>query len=292
MKPPHNKRDKMQGFSEENSCILSKKEQHMENRYTKEFLCYADLADAAMQHGTLIPPVQAIYPDCTMEDAYCLQFHNMERRLADGWKLAGYKVGVIAESAQCSMDTLQPVFGTLYDRMILRSGTKISLSNLNNPLLEVEVALVVKRPVREPIFTVKDAISYIQEGCIAFEVVSGRLNSTTPNATALIADGTAARFAVLGEQKLSGETLADLQRGEVKLLLNGEIIESGNLSIIFGTPLRSFVWISNMLLAHGRILQEGNIVMTGSATRAVPIRNCGQYCGTNEKLGTVEAQFI
>ena len=263
----------------------------MENKCMKDFFRYADIADTAMQHGTLISPVQAVYPDCTMEDAYRLQFYNTERRLADGWKLAGYKVGVIAESAQRGMGTLQPVFGTLYDRMILRNGSKISLDDLNAPLLEVEVALIAKKSVCEPIFTASDAISYIQEGRIAFEVVSGRLNRPTPNAVALIADGTAARFTVLGEQKLTGEALADLECGEVNLLFNGEKIESGNLSAIFGTPLRSFVWLANILLAHGKILQEGTIVMTGSATRAMPILNYGRYCGDSEKLGAVEALF-
>ncbi len=264
----------------------------MKRRYPDEFYTYADLADRAMKTGALIPPVQELWPDCTVENAYQLQFYNVKRRLADGWQLGGYKVGVIADGAQRAMDTLQPVFGVLYERMFLQSGNQIPFGEMNAPLMEVEVALTAAAAVEEPIFSAADAVRLIKDARIAFEVVSNRLDRPVPNAAALIADGTAARYSVLGGRRISGAALCGMDRGEVWLDLNGERIETGDLSAIFGTPLRSFVWLANTLLAHGRKLERGDIVMTGSATEAVPVPGPGRYTAGNDLLGGVEVTFI
>lgn len=189
----------------------------MKQLHTDEFYAYAALADRAMTTGELIPPVREIYPACTVEDAYQIQFHNAGRRLADGWRIGGYKVGVIAEGAQRAMDTLQPVFGILYDWMLRPGGAELPFRELNAPLMEVEVALTADAAVDEPIFSASDAVKLIREARIAFEVVSNRLNVPTPDAAALIADGTAARWSVLGEKALRGSELLRLDGGDVRL---------------------------------------------------------------------------
>lgn len=253
---------------------------------------YADLADFAMVNGSLIPPVKEVIDDFTVKEAYALQYENSEKRMHDDWNVAGYKIGATTFVAQKKMDTLVPVYGLLYDKMVLQSDSAIETSKLNYPLLEVEIALIVSNPVTEPIYSAKEALAHIQEGKIAFEVASNRLNAPAPNAASLIADGTAARYIVLGDGSVSGDDILGLKDKNVQLYDGNILLEDAKISEIYGNPLRSFVWLANMLLAQRKNLKRGDIVMTGSATHAIPIVTGKTFTAESENLKKVVVNFL
>lgn len=79
----------------------------------------------------------------TVEQAYQIQNINTQRRLSQGERIVGRKIGLTSTAVQQQLGVDQPDFGNLYANMVLMEGEQISLTTLIQPKAEVELAVVL-----------------------------------------------------------------------------------------------------------------------------------------------------
>ena len=106
----------------------------------------AELYTALRERRTLKPLTER-EPDITIEHAYEISSAILERRLRDGERVIGKKIGVTSKAVQDMLGVFQPDFGFLTDRMLFPDASTISLSKagLIQPRAEGEIAFVLHR---------------------------------------------------------------------------------------------------------------------------------------------------
>src|SRR4051812_7161006 len=102
------------------------------------------LREAAKTHN-YIAPLRETYKGMTVDSAYAIQRVTTERRIADGWRAVGCKIGLTSVAVQKQLGVDQPDFGILFDDMGYGDGEPISASTLTQPKIEAEVAFVIGR---------------------------------------------------------------------------------------------------------------------------------------------------
>ena len=111
----------------------------------------------ALRERRTVAPLTEREPGITIADAYHVSRRLLDRRLADGERLIGKKIGVTSKAVQRMLDVHQPDFGYLTDRMRYDDGAEMPISRaLIQPRAEGEIAFVLARDLRGPGVTPAD----------------------------------------------------------------------------------------------------------------------------------------
>lgn len=86
---------------------------------------------AALRECRTLAPLTDRHPEIGIDDAYHISLHMLERRLADGERVVGKKIGVTSKPVQDMLNVHQPDFGFLTDAMQHADGTSIYRSQDN-----------------------------------------------------------------------------------------------------------------------------------------------------------------
>ena len=78
-----------------------------------------------------IPPLTLHHPDMDMDDAYAIQKAWVDRKIADGRKVTGYKIGLTSRAMQMAMKIDTPDFGVLLDDMRYANGANIPAADFH-----------------------------------------------------------------------------------------------------------------------------------------------------------------
>jgi 2-keto-4-pentenoate hydratase len=90
-----------------------------------------------------IAPLTAGYPEIDVVDAYEIQLINIRRRIADGARVVGHKVGLSSSAMQQMMGVNEPDYGHLLDEMQVYEDTPVKVANYLYPRVEVEVGFIL-----------------------------------------------------------------------------------------------------------------------------------------------------
>ena len=92
----------------------------------------ANAADAlykAEKDRRQIAPLTLTHPDMDMDEAYAIQRTWVDRKIAKGREITGYKIGLTSRAMQLSMKIDTPDFGILLDDMYFSNGSTIPAAN-------------------------------------------------------------------------------------------------------------------------------------------------------------------
>jgi hypothetical protein len=103
----------------------------------------ADLLARAERTGKPMPPVRDRLPAHDVSAAYAVQRLNVERKLADGRRVVGRKIGLTSPAVQAQLGVDRPDFGALLSDMAVPDGGTVPAGRLLQPKVEAEVALVL-----------------------------------------------------------------------------------------------------------------------------------------------------
>jgi 2-keto-4-pentenoate hydratase len=148
----------------------------------------------AYQSGQPIEPLATTYPALTIDDAYEIQWRQLERRLAEtddlgnARRLIGHKVGLTSPAMQQQMQVTQPDSGYLLDDMIYPEHDDVALERFLQPRVEPEVAFLLKRDLAGPGVTVAEAIGAIEWIVPAIEIIDSRIRDWRISIVDTIAD--------------------------------------------------------------------------------------------------------
>ena len=78
----------------------------------------AQLAEAeTTQVG--IDPLTVVDPEITVDEAYYIQLENIKKKLSEGQKIVGKKIGLTSVAVQKMLGVYEPDYGHLLDSMVV-----------------------------------------------------------------------------------------------------------------------------------------------------------------------------
>src|SRR3977135_4352502 len=89
----------------------------------------AQLLLAAEQKCEAVKQLSSTWPHITFEDAYAIQGLVQQRKMAEGRKLIGHKVGLTSKAMQRSSEINEPDYGHLLDDMLIADGARVPHAN-------------------------------------------------------------------------------------------------------------------------------------------------------------------
>ena len=194
-------------------------------------------------------------------------------------KVIGYKAGLTNPAVQKRFNTDQPVWGRLYEGMVLANGVTVEAAFGARPLYEADMLVRVRSDAVNRATTpaqVLDAIDQI----IPFIELPDLMVQAPPklNGAAVGAINVGARLGVAGTPiavpAAGGERAAmlDALRDMNVVLSDGSGAElgRGRGGDILEHPLNALVWLSKALASEGLALKPGELVSLGSFSPLLP----------------------
>ncbi len=251
----------------------------------------------AEREARQILPVTRQYPSMTMEDAYAIQRAWMDLKITEGRKIVGYKIGLTSRAMQAAMGIDEPDYGTLLDDMVFRDGAEIRTAEFTDPMIEVELAFVLKRDLEGENVSVEDVLEATDYVVPALELIAARSYRIDPETGYVrkiqdtIADNAASAGIIPGRRRVTpGEV--DLRRVGAMLYRNGIIEETGLAAGVLDHPAHGVSWIARRFSPHGISLRAGQILLAGSFTRPVTVAAGDSIRADYGDLGVIDCRFV
>lgn len=237
-----------------------------------------------------VAPLTKLNPEITIDEAYQVQLHTIEGRVAAGEKIVGKKIGLTSLAMQQMLGVDQPDYGHLLDGMIIDNGGEISTNQVLQPKVEGEIAFILKKDLKGPNVTVIDVLAATDYVVPALEIVDSRVKDWKIKLEDTVADNASSGLYVLGDKKLPIDGLDLAQMGMV-LYKNGKMVNTGVGAAALGHPATCVAWLANKLADYGITLKAGEVILSGALSAAV-VGEPGDYFQARfAHLGEVNVRF-
>ena len=114
------------------------------------------------------------FPDITIDDSYAIQAAWMAQKAASGRRIVGRKIGLTSRAMQQAFNIDEPDYGTLLDDMLFADGEVIPGDRFIVPMVEVELAFVLGRPLAGESVSVTDVLAATDWVQPAIEIIDAR----------------------------------------------------------------------------------------------------------------------
>jgi 2-keto-4-pentenoate hydratase len=250
----------------------------------------ADKLFAAHNSATPIPPVREMLPAGGIDLAYAAQEINTERRLKEGRRLVGRKIGLTSLAVQRQLGVDQPDYGMLFHDMAVPDGWDVARNRLIQPKVEAEIAFVIGRDLDHEHLTMADVLRAVEFALPAIEIVDSRISDWKIGILDTIADNASSGLYVLGAspKKLDG---LELRLCVMVMEMGGEEVSVGAGAACLGDPLSATLWLAKTMAKVGRPLKAGDTVLSGALGPMVTVKWGEVYEARVSGLGSVRAAF-
>ncbi|MEW1699658.1 MULTISPECIES: fumarylacetoacetate hydrolase family protein [unclassified Streptomyces] len=250
----------------------------------------AERLDLARRTGVPCDPVRDLLPPGDLDTAYAVQSLLTERRLAEGRRITGWKVGLTSAAVQRQLGVDTPDFGALFDDTAVPDGAELPWGAVLQPKAEAEVALVLEHDLRHERHTVAEVIRATAFALPAVEVVGSRIRDWDITAVDTVADNASSGAYVLGTRPVLLREL-DLRTAGMVIERRGEPVSTGAGVACLGNPLHAAVWLADTLVRLGRPLRAGDTVLTGALGPMTAVAPGDVLEARIDGLGSVRAAF-
>ncbi|SFE38578.1 2-oxo-3-hexenedioate decarboxylase [Lentibacillus persicus] len=224
--------------------------------------------NAEKEKREIVKITAELYPELTIDEAYLVQEELIRRKQNDGLSIVGPKMGITSEAKMKQMNVDNPIYGYVFDNMVVAEGDTIALSDYIHPKVEPEIGFVLKRDLEGPNVTALDVLRSTEYVFPAIEIIDSRyenFNFTLPD---VVADNTSAAGAVFGTSLKTPDQL-ELDVVGVTLSINGEVKSLGAGAAVLSHPANSIASLANMLAEKGEKVKAGQPILSGGITAAV-----------------------
>ncbi|OHV44597.1 fumarylacetoacetate hydrolase family protein [Pseudofrankia sp. BMG5.36] len=237
------------------------------------------------------PPVRDLIDEMDLDTAYAVQRHVTELQLISGARPVGRKIGMTSPAVQRQLGVSQPNSGVLLDTMHVNDGAAVATSRLLQPLIEAELAVVLRADLDGDDLTLEDVRSAVGTVHAALEIVDSRIEGWDITIVDTIADNASSGVYVISSdyQQLGDR---DLRTMEMELRRNGTVVSAGTGAACLGDPLHALAWLAATAQAQGVPLRAGETVLTGALGPMVPIAEGDTFTGTIGDLRPVSVRFL
>jgi len=264
---------------------------------TQQIQKAADDLYEAEKNRQQIAPLTMSHPDMDMDDAYAVQTAWVQRKIQNGRKVIGYKIGLTSRAMQRAFNIDIPDYGVLLDDMLFESGSDIKTADFLDPQIEVELAFVLKKTLSGENVTVEEVLDATDYVIPAFELIAARsvrVNHETGYTRKVfdtIADNAANAGIIWGGRKVSPDEM-DLRWCGAIVELNGVIEQTGLAAAVLGHPAKGICWIAKRFAPHGISLDPGQILLSGSFVAPIKVKAGDQVSADYGDLGRISVNFV
>ena len=244
-----------------------------------------------------IEPLTLTHAAMSMDDAYAVQSAWVERKISEGRKVVGYKIGLTSKAMQRVMKIDTPDYGVLLDDMVFQDGGEIAASDFLDPQIEVELAFVLKERLFGDNVTLEQVMEATDYVIPAFELIAARSFRVHPKTgytrTVLdtISDNAANAGIIMGGHKIKPDEM-DLRWAGAIVKRNGEIEQTGLAAAVLDHPANGICWIAKRFAPHDIALEPGQILLSGSFTAPVKVKAGDIITAEYGPLGDISVKFI
>ncbi|MEV6060116.1 2-keto-4-pentenoate hydratase [Nocardia asteroides] len=249
----------------------------------------AELARAELDRVAL-SPIADRYPEIDVVDAYEIQLLNIRRRLADGARIVGHKVGLSSKAMQQMMGVDEPDYGHLLAEMEVFEDIPVDTSKYLLPRVEVEVGFVLGADLPGEDCTEADVLAATVAYAPSIELIDSRIKDWKIGLADTISDNASSAGFVLGKERVAPADI-DIKAIDAVLTRNGEVIAEGRSDAVLGDPVIAVAWLARKVATFGVRLRKGDIVLPGSCTRAIDARPGDEFLAEFSGLGSVRLSF-
>jgi 2-keto-4-pentenoate hydratase len=199
----------------------------------------ADELDLAERDRVPIDPLVARHPDIGVVDAYEIQLINIRRKLDNGARVVGHKVGLSSLAMQQMMGVDEPDYGHLLADMQVYQDVPVEASRYLFPRVEVEVGFVLGADLPGEDCTEADVLAATVAYAPSIELIDSRIKDWKIGLTDTISDNASSAGFVLGAERVAPKDL-DIKAIDAVLTRNGEVVAEGRSDAVWpGWPARS-----------------------------------------------------
>ncbi|RYL93244.1 2-keto-4-pentenoate hydratase [Sporolactobacillus sp. THM19-2] len=217
------------------------------------------------------------------ESAYDVQ-HAFNSQKGEAVK--GYKISLTSKQTQDMFHSDSPLYGQIVASAVLKDGAELSLSELNEPLLELELEFTAE----EDLSVDDDEETLLKKTSIApgIEVPDSRFGDWFPKLPLelVISDSAVCGRVVVGPKapELTVDQLSDIHTSAT---FNGQAFMTGVSSEVLGNPVKALKWLVTRLAREGKKVTKGTTVSTGTFCLPEKLKK-GDYVATfDHGVGTV-----
>jgi 2-keto-4-pentenoate hydratase len=252
----------------------------------------AELLWDADVNATAIAPIRDLLGTSTdIDAAYAIQQINTDRKIADGRRVSGRKIGVTSKAVQEQIGVDSPDFGTLFVDTEYGDGTEIPGGRLIQPRAEGEVALVLEHDLDNAPHGFAEVVRAIAFCLPAIEVVDSRIENWQISLVDTVADNASCGVYVVGSRPVLLRDF-DVRTVPMSMTVNGVEVSSGSGAACLGNPVHAARWLADELCARGIPLRAGQVVMTGALGPLRPIAAGDELVARFGPLGTVTTRLV
>ncbi len=223
-----------------------------------------------------VPPIRESFDVMSAADAYEIQETNTKRYLQADRRLSGRKIGLTAKAVQAQLGVDEPDYGMLWQDYGFEDGEIVPLGKFMQPRIEAEVAFVLSADLDVEKPTLLDVMGAIEYAIPAIEVVDSAIAEWNIRLVDTIADNASAGGYVVG---LSPRCLSQLDLRLCGMLMtqNGRSVSLGVGAACLDHPLNAVRWLARKMMAVGRPLKAGDLVLSGALGPMVPVNEPASF---------------
>lgn len=251
---------------------------------------YADHLTNAVRQGKGVEPITSFETELTVQQAYEIQLETIERKVSQGARIVGKKIGLTSLAMQQLLGVDQPDYGHLLDDMVVENGGSIPFSRVLQPKVEAEVAFILKKDLVGPHVTALDVLLATDYVLPALEIVDSRVADWKIKLQDTIADNASSGLYVLGERPVKPDAV-ELPHVGMVLYKNGEVMNTGVGAAALGDPAACVAWLANTLCEFGITLKAGEVILSGALSAAVDAKPGDHFSARIAHLGQVSVSF-
>ncbi len=194
-------------------------------------------------------------------------------------KVIGYKAGLTNPAVQKRFNYDQPVWGKLFDGMVLADGAVVDAAFGARPLFEADMLVRVKTAAINQARTPMEVLEAIDQ-VIPFIELPDLVVQAPPqlNGAAISAINVGARLGVAGTPiavpvlRAERYRLLDELRDMTVVLADGggATLGTGKGSDVLEHPLNAVVWLAGALAKEGLAMKPGDLISLGSFSPLLP----------------------
>ena len=237
-------------------------------------------------HGGRWP--EAVLEPADLRDGLATQLAVLERVVAAGDRLRGWKVGLTAGAGRDLMGPGFRPFGYLLDSRTFPGGARIRRADLGVTRIEAELCLVMGARLAGPEVSEEEARAAVAGVAPAFEINEIRFAGPISHPL-MVADNLAGWGAVVGDPRPT--PAGPLATTRVDVWRNEEAVAAPAPDLGLEDPFLSLRRLVRLLADFGHHLRPGDLVLTGALWYEDVDADGGSYRARFAGLGDVEVAF-
>jgi 2-keto-4-pentenoate hydratase len=251
---------------------------------------FAKLLAVAESTRVGIAPLTSMDSELKVKEAYYVQLENIKKKIEQGQKIIGKKIGLTSLAMQTLLGVDEPDYGHLLDSMVVENGGFISIEKVLQPKVEAEIAFILKKEIRGPNLTALDVLQATECIVPALEIVDSRVKDWKIKLADTVADNASSGFFVLGGKPFKVEDI-DLELLGMAFYKNGELVNTGVGAAALGNPANCVAWLANKLSEFDIPLRAGEVILSGALSAAAEARAGDSFTARFAHIGQVSVHF-